>query len=152
MTTKIKLTAEQGKAMESLLDKIKGSDNFVFKNKDTVLDYFASDVFFSDREPLNTLTLGELATALYVGYEVEHELDKELKVGQFVSISGDTFVVAKTGSSHFTLVCITDGEMWDNSKESLADLTHSLKKDADSDCFGEIKLLTKDQVTITVTK
>ena len=152
MTTKIKLTAEQGKAMENLLEIIGTEDGLVFKNKGTVLDYFASDVFYKQREPLNTLTLGELATALYVGYEVEHELDKELKVGQFVSISGNTFVVAKTGISHFTLVCITDGEIWDDSKESLAELTTSLKKDVDSDCFGEIKLITKDQVKITVTK
>lgn len=151
MRTKIKLTVEQGKAMESVEARLANDGWGVFESKDSLLSYYADDVLYQERVALNTLTFGELATALYVGYEVEHDLDKELKVGQFVSISGDTFVVAKTGISHFTLVCITDGEMWDDSKESLSDLTHSLKKDAESDCFGEIKLLPKDQVTITVT-
>ena len=151
MTTKIKLTAEQGKAMESVEARLNTDCGGVFRSKESLLEYysrFKSNALCGEREALNTLTLGELATALYVGYEVEHELDKELKLGQFVYIDGELYIVARLNMK-YGLVSLVNGNAWSKAYETLGSVTYALKKDSQ---HWAINLVPKDQVKITVTK
>lgn len=90
---KIKLTVEQGKAIESLL---------VVMSADGILNEFARGVSSSCGscwQYLNELPMSELARALLVGYEVE----ETFKVGDWVSLIGSpltTFKIYAVRNSH----------------------------------------------------
>ncbi|WP_407708505.1 hypothetical protein ACIU4M_00640 [Bacillus altitudinis] len=79
MAEKIKVTAEQAKGLNNILETIKREDDptSVFYSKTNTIQYFLEDfTFCEDRAGANTLSKEDFITALVVGFESPY---KEIK-------------------------------------------------------------------------